>query len=634
MPWGSVLKPSLALAILKRCIQSAGYHPELHFLNIRFAEILGLRLYEQISDRSFFHPEWFFSQALFGPKGLDEIRNSWEDIASDPTARDLANLVKDMAGNSEDLCRKIADEYVAQFIRDCLANIDWGKYLAIGFTTTFAQSLSSLLLAKNVKEKYPHTKIIFGGANVDSEMGVEFLRGFPWIDYVVHGEAEHSFPALLNSIASDDLEQRIQGVSMRNNGILFPGDHDAKALVNLNDSPVPDYSDYIDALERAGFRKKINLRLYFESSRGCWWGAKHHCTFCGLNGTGMAFRKKDPDRVFSEIKELSESYRCLTFSATDNILAMDYFAQLLPKLRDMDADFNFFYEVKANLSFSHLKQLHAAGIREIQPGIESFNSRILRLMRKGVTALQNVQLLKWCYEVGIEPLYNILFGFPGETPEDYTGLADTFRVLGHLRAPSNIQQVLFERFSPYHFEKEKFGLTLKPMELYRFVFPESRVNLERIAYYFDGEWQDRGADPQNYIRPALQAWEAWKKSWEQQEIFCYYDKGPNYIIIHDNRPRKTGGPAEHRRVCLDAPVAALYLFCNESRSVTAITEMMVEAFRDKVRQEDISAWLEHLVAQELMLQENDRYLALAVRRKPTRVCYAGRVTPELLAEQH
>jgi ribosomal peptide maturation radical SAM protein 1 len=613
MPWGSVLKPSLALAILKQCVARAGYAPDLHFLNIRFAEYLGLRLYEQISDRSFFHPEWFFSQLLFGRTGLGELNNRWEELKADPSASELAEMLKDMAG-SEEMCARIAADYVPRFMDECMSNIDWNKYMAVGFTTTFAQSLSSLALAKRIKERSPATPIIFGGANVDSAMGVEFMRAFPWIDYVVHGEAEESFPALLDHIAHGCCGDRVPGVSMRREQQIFPGDHDARPIADLNDSPSPDYSDYIAALEQAGFKKKMKLRLYFESSRGCWWGAKHHCTFCGLNGTAMAFRRKDAGRVCSEITSLAAEHQCLTFSATDNILATEYFSQLLPRLAEMDVDLSLFYEVKANLSRKQLELLRAAGVREIQPGIESLNSGVLRLMRKGITAIQNIQLLKWCFEYEIAPLYNILFGFPGEGRDVYSELPDIFRLLGHLQPPSNVQQVIFERFSPYHFEREKFGLSLQPIDLYRFIFPPSRVNLENIAYYFAGEW-DKRLEPQEAIRPALEAWQTWEKQWRSRQVFCHYEKGPNYIVIHDNRPRTSGAAPEYRRVCLNQHVSALYLFCDQSRSRQAIVEMMNHHFGSAVSQHSLDLWLDQLVLQNLLYRENDRYLALAVRKR-------------------
>ena len=75
--------------------------------------------------------------------------------------------------------------------------MNWEKYKVVGFTTTFAQSLSSLLFAKRIKDKYPHLQIVFGGANVDDEMegGIHSLVRMG--DYVVHGEAEVAFPLLL-----------------------------------------------------------------------------------------------------------------------------------------------------------------------------------------------------------------------------------------------------------------------------------------------------------------------------------------------------------------------------------------------------------------------------------------------------
>src|SRR5689334_20976130 len=75
MPWGSVLRPSLAMGILKGCIQNAGLNPELHFLNIHFAQYVGIEAYEKIVEAGVFQTEWFFAQALFGPSGSAEMQN-------------------------------------------------------------------------------------------------------------------------------------------------------------------------------------------------------------------------------------------------------------------------------------------------------------------------------------------------------------------------------------------------------------------------------------------------------------------------------------------------------------------------------------------------------------------------------
>ncbi len=54
-------------------------------------------------------------------------------------------------------------------------------------------------------------------------------------------------------------------------------------------------------MDRAGFLADPSVadRIFvpYETSRGCWWGQKKHCTFCGLNPLGMNYRAKSPERA-------------------------------------------------------------------------------------------------------------------------------------------------------------------------------------------------------------------------------------------------------------------------------------------------------------------------------------------------
>lgn len=611
MPWGSLYRPSLAIGVLKQCVIKAGFPADVHLLNVLLAERLGAEPYEEISNSAVAHSEWYFAQLLFGSRGLQEMRNDWTDLMANPQAEELLRSLKSNTGGALDLCARIAHEDVPQFIDDCMA-IDWSPYTVVGFSTTFAQSLASLLLARRIKAAHPDVKIVFGGANVDGPMGAEFMRGFPWIDYVVHGEAERSFPALLEELAAGSTEPAIPGISIRREGKVVPGYTNAQPLADLNESPIPDYSDYVRSVERIGLRKKIGFRFYFESSRGCWWGAKHHCTFCGLNGTTMAYRAKTPERAYDEIMQLAGQYRSLYLSATDNILAMEYFSRLLPKLSETDMDLNIFYEVKANLTSAQLRLMRDAGIREIQPGIESFNSRILQLMRKGTTAIQNIQLLKLCHEYSIAPTWNLLYGFPGESPDDYQQLPAIFGLVSHLRPPTNVTRVIFQRFSPYFFDREAFGLTLSPWPVYQFLLPPNRVRYEEIAYYFDGEWNRNGHDPEEYIQPALDIYERWQALWKERKLACYYEKGPGYIVVHDSRLRP-GVDHGYRKLYLSGPTAEIYTFCRETRSFKAIRQMLSERLPGDANETRVRGMLHSLVEQGLVFHESDRYLALAVR---------------------
>jgi ribosomal peptide maturation radical SAM protein 1 len=605
MPWGAVAQPSIALGILKRTAEKAGFPVDVRYLNIAFAQQIGFERYENISVRSALDPEWFFSAALFGPRGLGSIENGWDDLPSTPAGAALAERLAALTG-SDTMCRQIVDDDVPRFIEGCVSGVDWTGYQVVGFTTTFAQTFSSLLLARELKQRYPQLTIVFGGANVDAEMGFELVKAFDWIDYIVHGEGEATFVRLLEQIDAGG-DARIPGVSMRRNAEAIPGFADCQMLRDLNDSPMPDYSDYLREVERTQLDRVLQIQLPFESSRGCWWGAKSHCTFCGLNRDTMAFRKKDPARVYDELMALSATSKCLTFNATDNIIDMHYYDELLPRLAEADVDFQLFYEVKSNLRKDHIQKLAAAGVSQIQPGIESLNSEVLRLMRKGVTAIQNIQTLKWCFEYDVEPSWNILYGFPGERASQYEDLARVCRLLFHLPPPVGITPVLFERFSPYHFNASQYRLTLRPFPVYGLLYPKG-VDHDRIAYYFDGDW-DRDGDPQEYIQPTIDAYKVWVQHWRDNEVLFYYERGPGFATLHDNRPLQDGADLQGRKIVLDAVQSEVYLFCDGIRPLASIVQLV----GDRLTPEDTAALLAQFVDNGLMFREGDRYLAMAVR---------------------
>ena len=75
-------------------------------------------------------------------------------------------------------------------------------------------------------------------------------------------------------------------------------------LPRLENLPVPDYKDYFDLIETFPPADRFFPTLPVEASRGCWWGERKQCTFCGLNGEGMTYRSKPPDKLIDELKHL------------------------------------------------------------------------------------------------------------------------------------------------------------------------------------------------------------------------------------------------------------------------------------------------------------------------------------------
>lgn len=634
MPWGSVRRPSLGLGILKECAARRDFACDVLYFNLEFASRIGIPLYERIATDSSLYCEWFFSQALFGSSGLAACSNGWEQLGQRPDGAEFLERVAQAAGGAGQ-ARQIAAQ-VEPFLEHCLAARNWEEYQVVGFSTTFAQNLASLLLAKRLKDRYPEMTLVFGGANVDAGMGVEMLRSFPWLDAIVHGEAEHSFPAFLEYLSdrSNGVSRHMPGgISFRCGTEVHDGSQSNAATVAMAEVPVPNFDEYFQEAQRYRVESHTQITLPMESSRGCWWGAKHHCTFCGLNGASMSFRRKGAERTYEEILILARRYKQLHFSMADNILDMEFFHSFLPRMAEADTDISMFYEVKANLSKEQIAALRRAGVWSIQPGIESLNTEVLRLIQKGVTGLQNVQLLKWCEEYGIYPLWNILYGFPGEDSAHYAGQEDLIRNLYHLQPPSGTFPVVVERFSPYHFEAQRYGIALRASKDYRFIYPES-VNYSEIAYFFeDRNGEERVTAAEEYTKEMRAAIAEWKQAKLQNDIQFYYERGPETIILYDNRPRGTEQNKTLRRTGLGPAQSFLYEKCDRIQSLTNLWTEVQTHFPATFTKESLEGLLKQFVAAGLMVSEGDRYLALAVRSSKAKRRYpdTAKTNPERMA---
>ena len=93
--------------------------------------------------------------------------------------------------------------------------------------------------------------------------------------------------------------------------------------------PIPKFADFFQQARRAGVEDSVHLAA--ESARGCWWGAKAHCKFCGLNGRLHGVSGQSGERT-ARMRQLRQIDGIKRFMMTDNILDMKYFESLLPSL--------------------------------------------------------------------------------------------------------------------------------------------------------------------------------------------------------------------------------------------------------------------------------------------------------------
>jgi len=597
MPFASTQYPSVQLGLLQAILAQRGHAAASHYFNLHFATHIGWELHEfcaWYAPRLF--GEWLFSRAAFREKA--------------PDGSEYLRLYGDKLGPLKgffEYLLQLRERDAPAFVEECLAMVRWEEYDVVGFGSIFEQNCAALALARRIKEQCPSVIIVFGGANFEGEMGLEYVRACPWIDFVVIGEGDEVFPKLLDRIALHGNDS-LQGIAWRENGsVRFEGR--ATMVHDLDRLPTPEYHDFFSAaalLRKPPPKEGFNVQVPFESARGCWWGAKKQCTFCGLNGATIAYRSKMPARVLDEIDELARRYGVKMFGAVDNILDNRYIPELFGRLAARDARYEFFYEVKVNLTRHQLETMVRGGVRRVQPGIESLSTHLLKLMRKGATALQNVRFLKWAHYYGMEITWNILLGFPGERIDDYERQLAIIPLIRHLPPAVAVTAIHLDRFSPYFDFADKLGIcNVRPDSAYATVYPLD-FDLARIAYYFDHEASD--TVPIETHKSLHEIVREWFIAWHGPEApDLRYERVAERLEVRDNR---WGKPV--RLYTFTGAAAEAYEFCGDTdHSISTIAAHLREHGLN-VGEADLRRHLDVFTADGLMLEEDGHFLSLAL----------------------
>jgi ribosomal peptide maturation radical SAM protein 1 len=602
MPWHSLSYPSLALGILKKKAALEAPHVVVDdcYASLRFAEyVFGLHpdphwpvLYNNLSDTVFTGiGDWIFSSAL-------NEAASWN----------AGEMERTLRANGLDVefvnwLHRTTPRFIEAFATDVTSQ----GYGLVAFTSTFMQNAASIAAAREIKKRSPGTRIAMGGANCDAVQGIALHRNFPWVDFVVRGEGERAFVQLLGALQGERDFATIDGLCWRD-GATTVVNRDT-GLLPVSEIAEPDFHAYFDSLEASPLRQYIKPQLVLEAARGCWWGEKHHCTFCGLNGTGMKFRSKSPHAVWAEIANAVTAHQNLDVMMVDNIMDVRYFKTLLPMIEESDWDLRLHYEVKANLSPDDVAALKRAKVEHIQPGIESLSSRVLTLMNKGVSGGQNIALLREGMNQNLTVSWNYLYGFPGEADEDYAVITEQMPNLYHLQPPTGAQRLAVERFSPLFNDPELGVRTKTPASFYRHIYDLPEAELNELVFLFDAPPAGLQHEAEKALRDAVAEW----RRAHNDSTLHLYDLGGS-LMIDDRRAGR-----EPQVFVFDEPFeVAGYELLMKSLSATALHRLLEKRSLD-VGTERLERWLEFLCRAGLVFVDGDRYTALATVNNPANI---------------
>jgi ribosomal peptide maturation radical SAM protein 1 len=606
MPFATVRLPSIALTQLKSVLEErfgAQVAVRLLYLNHDFAHHLGLRLYAEMADSLEANMcglgDWFFRAIAF-PQLAD---NSEEYFDRYFPARDESFELRKRLLLAK---RQSLPGYLARLI----AKLKLAEDDLVGFTSMFSQNVACFAMARMLKEKNPSLLTVVGGANCEAPMGGHIAAHVEAVDYVFSGPSLKSFPSFVGHLLAGAGERcdQIQGVFSRRN-VAPEKLRGPQSIGEEEDIDVPiglDYGPFLDTFERSFADAPVRPVLLFETSRGCWWGERSHCTFCGLNGTTMRYRAMSAERALAQFTELFARYgeRCSRYESVDNIMPRSYLKDVFPHLTP-PPHVALFYEIKADLKSHEMEVLARARVIDLQPGIESLATSTLKLMRKGTTAFQNISFMKNCVTYGLHPQWNLLLGFPGETSEVYEKYVADIPSLLHLPPPAGAFPVRFDRFSPYYMKAADYGLELRPSDFYSFIYPFSEEVLAEMVYYFvDHRYTSLYLATLSTWRDRIQEQvEAWHQRWSAEDgglpprLHLELAPGEEDLgVVYDTR---SGSAVRHEVGRLG--IRALRLLATPRKH---------EDLAAHLGEVDTGALLDDLVRRRLVFAEREIYLGL------------------------
>ena len=600
MPFASFDVPSLTIGMLKSSLGERHLPCRVHYFNLAYAQRIGHDRYLQILPEIVsMLGSWLFSADLFRRHDMLDTE---------------ALAILDPQGRFDQAAIMGMKEEVPLFLEACVREVLSSEPRIVAFPATaqvYQQQVSSLALARRIKEASPQTTTVVAGECFEGIMGLETLRQFSFVDVVVSGETELILPRLLAALLREEGIVPARGVYTRHD---FPEFDSATCVANttliqdLDALPVPDHSDYFE--QRARYEVQGPLMVTFETARGCWWTSRSDwCKFCSLHGQDTQFRSKSQARALQELRYLVQTYNPKVVWALDFVLNRDYFSEFIPQLAHEDLGVSICYEVRPDLTKQQIRLLADAGIDNIQVGVESFSTNVLRNIKKGVSGLHNVQFLKWAREFGIHVRWNILFGLPSSGIEDYEFTERLFPLLSHLGGRPFAVNFVLQRYSPYYRQKDRYFTEVKPAPAYTLILRGlASETVENLAYNFEYRTRNGHVESDAYRARLTRVIESHTKQ-APTSTLCFWEAGDTLeeLVVLDLRPI-----AANTLTRLGGLARFLYKACDSVQSANRLYRMVAREGSVNWKDRDIDVTLEDLVARGIMAREDNRFIALAL----------------------
>lgn len=336
-----------------------------------------------------------------------------------------------------------------------LISADAGIY---GFSTYIWNVDEMMAHARDLKAVRPDCVIVFGGPEV-SFRGEKLISEYPFIDYVISGEGEESFPLLCESLFNGEQSDRV---------IYAP--------------PYPDFEKSTIYYGSEG--AEPSSLVYYESVRGC----PFNCSYC-LSSRNEKIRAKSVPHVIEDILGFEKFPSVKTVKFVDRTFnydkkrAVEIWRALCSDSYTKEYHFEVCASLLNNEAIEILKSAPKGKFR-LEIGVQSTNPETLRAInREDETAdlLAKVRELKKNGNLHLH--LDLIAGLPLET---YTRFSKSFDdVYG---AGDVLQLGFLKILCGCNMEKdcEKYGIVYSKQAPYRVLYTnsisyEELFRLEKIS---------------------------------------------------------------------------------------------------------------------------------------------------------
>ena len=606
-PWPLYNRPSIQLGALKAYLgqRFPAIRVETHHLYLTIAAAIGYDTYQAVSERT------WLAEAIYAGLLYPERFNAVETFFRRKATRQ--NRLNEIDLSS--FGRQIAQQTDRWFDK-----VQWDSFAIVGFSVSLCQFSSTLYLLRKIKHHHPDILCVVGGSSFSGIPPQSAFDLIDEIDVIISGEGELPLAHLVQSCLIDERSLKsikpVNGLFSRHS-TGGETEKEFNQISSLDQLPPPQYEEYFNTLSGLPPGRHFFPTLPFELSRGCWWQRRGKdgssgCAFCNLNLQWAGYRQKSSEQAVAELDHLTSRHQILSIAFTDNILPVKPSDSFFKSLAGLNKDFRLFGEIRASTDRRTLQLMRAAGMNEVQIGIEALSTGLLQKLNKGTRAIENLAVMKHCEELGIKNVSNVILQFPGSDARD---VAETLHTLKFARCFRPLKPVEFwlGMGSPLWQRPRRSGIRAVFNHRNWFhLFPESIARsfpFTVLGYRGDLVHQRRLWKP---VRTALRSWE---KDWlelnrgpDKGPILSYRD-GRDFIVIRQRRP--SSPTLTHRLTTMSA---SIYRMCLEPRSFKAICSGFSQLPDGKIR-----SFLKMMVDKRLMFEEDDRFLSLAFSENTKRM---------------